>query len=63
MICFGVSDSAFAAWGVPRQTICVEPTVEMVIVRFAAFPRAKNSTIDSNSLPAYQVVAEHLMRR
>ena len=53
---------AFAARGVHGQTIYVDPTAEMVIVRFASFPTAKNDQIDPTSLPAYQAVAEHLMR-
>jgi CubicO group peptidase (beta-lactamase class C family) len=54
---------AFAARGVHGQTIYVDPTAEMVIVRFASFPTAKNAEIDPTSLPAYQAVAEYLMRQ
>lgn len=54
---------AFAARGVHGQTIYVDPTAEMVIVRFASFPTAKNAKIDPTSLPAYQAVAEYLIRR
>ena len=53
---------AFAARGVHGQTIYVDPTAEMVIVRFASFPTAKNSQIDPTSLPAYQAVAKYLMK-
>ena len=53
--------NAFAARGVHGQTIYVDPTAEMVIVRFSSFPVAKNAAIDPTSLPAYQAVAEHLM--
>jgi CubicO group peptidase (beta-lactamase class C family) len=52
---------AFAARGVHGQTIYVDPTAEMVIVRFASFPTAKNAKIDPASLPAYQAAAEYLM--
>lgn len=52
---------AFAARGVHGQTIYVDPVAEMVIVRFASFPVAKNAYIDPTSLPAYQAVAEYLM--
>ena len=41
---------AFAARGVHGQTIYVDPTAEMVIVRFASFPTAKNAQIDPTSL-------------
>ena len=54
---------AFAARGVHGQTIYVDPTAEMVIVRFASFPTAKNAQIDPTSLPAYQAVAEYLMKK
>jgi CubicO group peptidase (beta-lactamase class C family) len=54
--------NAFAARGVHGQTIYVDPTAEMVIVRFASFPKAKNAQIDTTSLPAYQAVAEYLMK-
>jgi CubicO group peptidase (beta-lactamase class C family) len=51
----------YAARGVHGQTIYVDPTANMVIVRFASFPVASNSRIDPTSLPAYQAVAEYLM--
>lgn len=54
---------AFAARGVHGQTIYVDPTAEMVIVRLASFPTAKNAKIDPTSLPAYQAVAEYLMKK
>jgi CubicO group peptidase (beta-lactamase class C family) len=54
---------AYAARGVHGQTIYVDPTAEMVIVRFASFPDAFNSKIDPTSLPAYQAVAEYLLSK
>ncbi|MDJ0917443.1 MAG: serine hydrolase [Woeseiaceae bacterium] len=54
---------AFAARGVYGQTIYVDPKADMVIVRFASFPTAKNARIDPTSLPAYQAVAEFLLTR
>ena len=53
---------AFSARGVHGQTIYVDPTAEMVIVRFASFPTASNSQIDPTSLPAYQAVAKYLIK-
>ena len=53
---------AYAARGVHGQTIYIDPTAEMVIVRFASHPSAKNAVIDPTSLPAYQAVAEFLMK-
>ena len=52
---------AFAARGVHGQTIYVDPTADMVIVRFASYPTAKNAKIDPTSLPAYQAVADYLL--
>ncbi|MEC6830389.1 serine hydrolase domain-containing protein [Photobacterium toruni] len=54
---------AFAARGVHGQTVYVDPTAEMVIVRFSSFPSAANSKIDPTSLPAYQAVAEYLLNK
>ena len=54
---------AFAARGVHGQTIYVDPTAEMVIVRFSSFPSAANSKIDPTSLPAYQAVAKYLLNK
>lgn len=51
---------AFAARGVHGQTIYVDPSAAMVLVRFASFPAAKNAPIDPTSLPAYQAVADYL---
>jgi CubicO group peptidase (beta-lactamase class C family) len=52
---------AFAARGVHGQTIYVDPTADMVLVRFASFPKAQNPLIDPTSLPAFQAVADYLM--
>lgn len=54
---------AYAARGVHGQTIYVDPTAQMVIVRFASFPTAKNAGIDPTSLPAFQALAEYLLAR
>jgi len=59
---FHNTHGAFAARGVHGQTIYVDPKAEMVLVRLASFPRAQNGFIDPTSLPAYQAVAEFLMR-
>ncbi|WP_240612773.1 serine hydrolase domain-containing protein [Alteromonas flava] len=56
-------NGAYAARGVHGQTIYVDPSAEMVIVRFSSYPKAKNGYIDPTSLPAYQAVAEHLMNK
>ncbi|MEM6525335.1 MAG: serine hydrolase [Bacteroidota bacterium] len=54
---------AFAARGVYGQTIYIDPKAEMVLVRFASHPEAKNAKIDPTSLPAYQAVAEYLLNK
>ena len=57
---FHNENGAYAARGVHGQTIYVDPTADMVIVRFASFPTAKNAKIDPTSLPAYEAVAAYL---
>lgn len=52
---------AYAARGVHGQTIWIDPTADMVIVRFASHPVAANAASDPTSLPAFRAVAEHLM--
>ncbi len=54
---------AYSARGIHGQTIYIDPKAEMVIVRYAAHPVAANAAIDPLSLPAYQAVAETLMRK
>ncbi len=54
---------AFAARGVHGQTIYIDPTADMVLVRFSSHPSAKNAKIDPTSLPAYQAVAEYLLNK
>ncbi len=55
-------NGAYCARGVHGQTIYIDPAAEMVIVRFASHPMAANSYNDPWSLPAYQAVADYLMR-
>lgn len=59
----GNAHGAFAARGVHGQTIYIDPTAEMVIVRFASHPIAANSANDPTSLPAYAAVAQYLIER
>ncbi len=54
------TNGAYAARGVHGQTIYIDPTSEMVIVRFASHPVAANAANDATSLPAYQAVADYL---
>lgn len=57
------ADGAYAARGVHGQTIYVDPTANMVIARFAVYPKAANAANDPTSLPAYQAVADYLMQQ
>ena len=57
------SHGAFAARGVHGQTIYIDPTAEMVLVRFSSHPIAANRASDPTSLPAYAAVAEYLMQK
>lgn len=52
---------AYAARGVHGQTVWIDPTADMVIVRFASNPVAANAGSDPTSLPAYRAVADYLM--
>ena len=54
---------AFTARGVYGQTIYIDPTAEMVIVRMASHPVAANSANDAYSMPAYEAVAKYLMTK
>ncbi len=54
-------NGAYAARGVHGQAIYIDPTADMVIVRFASHPQAANSANDATSLPAFQAVADHLL--
>lgn len=49
--------------GVHGQTIWIDPSAEMVIVRFASHPVAANAANDPTSLPAYRAVADYLMEQ
>ncbi|WP_411358999.1 serine hydrolase domain-containing protein [Pseudidiomarina salilacus] len=51
---------AYAARGVHGQTIYIDPTAQMVIVRFASHPVAGNAANDPTSLPAYAAIAKIL---
>lgn len=55
-------DGAFTARGIHGQTIYIDPIAEMVLVRFASHPIAANSANDPYSLPAYQAVADYLIK-
>lgn len=56
-------NGAFMARGVHGQAIYVDPTARMVITRFSSHPQAGNAANDPTSLPAYDAVADYLMRR
>lgn len=57
------ADGAFMARGVHGQRIYVNPQAGVVIVRYASHPVASNSANDPTTLPAFDAVARHLMRR
>ncbi|QCZ95124.1 serine hydrolase [Salinimonas iocasae] len=56
-------NNAYAARGVHGQTLYIDPVAQMVIVRFASFPHAKNHYIDPTSLPAYEALADYLLKK
>lgn len=57
------SHKAYMARGVHGQAIYIDPVAEMVIVRFASNPLASNKYIDPLSIPAYEAVADYLMKQ
>jgi CubicO group peptidase (beta-lactamase class C family) len=54
--------NAYMARGIYGQSIYVDPTAEMVIVRYASHPMAANAANDPVSLPMYMAVAKELMK-
>lgn len=54
---------AYMARGVHGQAIYIDPKAEMVIARFASNPLASNKYIDPLSIPAYEAVADYLMKK
>ncbi len=54
------ASDAYAARGIYGQTIYVDPDADMVIVRFASYPKAANAANDPTTLPAFQAIANHL---
>lgn len=53
---------AFMARGVHGQALYIDPAAEMVIARFSSHPVAANSANDPMTLPAFNAVAELLVR-
>ena len=54
---------AYMARGVHGQAIYIDPAAEMVIARFASTYLASNKYIDPLSIPAYEAVADYLMKK
>ena len=53
-------EGIIAARGVHGQTIHVDPSAEMVVARFASFPKAQNPLIDPTSFPAFRARARQI---
>jgi len=53
---------AYMARGIHGQAIYVDPRAAMVIARFGSHPLASNVNFDPTSLPAFEALAEHLMK-
>ena len=56
------ANQAIMARGVHGQNIYIDPRAEMVIARFASHPVAANVANDIYTLPAYQAMADVLVR-
>ena len=57
------SHGAYMARGVHGQAIYIDPKAEMVIARFASTYLASNKYIDPLSIPAYEAVADYLLKK
>lgn len=57
------ANRAFMARGVHGQAIYIDPAAQMVIVRLASHPKASNAVNDPYSLPAYQAIADYLIKK
>lgn len=57
------SHGAYMARGVHGQAIYIDPAAQMVIARFASTYYASNKYIDPLSIPAYEAVAEYLIKK
>ncbi|WP_324834100.1 serine hydrolase domain-containing protein [Pseudomonas saxonica] len=55
-------DGAFMARGVYGQRTYIDPKAEMVIVRYASNPVASNAANDPVTIPAFEAVAQLLMK-
>ncbi len=53
---------AYMARGVHGQAIYIDPAAQMVIARFASSPFASNKFIDPMSIPAYEALADYLIK-
>ena len=53
---------AYMARGVHGQCVYIDPAADMVVARYASHPVARNAANDPTSLPAWQALAEHLLR-
>jgi CubicO group peptidase (beta-lactamase class C family) len=58
----GNANGVFMTRGVMGQSIYVDPTAEMVIVRFASTPVWSNNFNDPTTIPAFAAIADHLMK-
>jgi CubicO group peptidase (beta-lactamase class C family) len=56
------ADGMFMARGIHGQAIVVNPAAEMVVARYASHPLAANANLDPTSLPAWEALAQHLVR-
>lgn len=57
------SHGAYMARGVHGQALYIDPAAQMVIARFASNYLASNKYIDPLSIPAYEAIANYLMKK
>lgn len=56
------ADGAFMGIGLHGQALYIDPKAEMVIVRFSSNPSGSTIPLDAVTLPAFQALADHLMK-
>lgn len=57
------SHNAIMARGVHGQALYIDPKAELIIARFASHPIANNSANDPTTLPAFEALAQYLIKK
>jgi CubicO group peptidase (beta-lactamase class C family) len=58
----GDANGVFMTRGIMGQSIYVDPTAEVLIVRFTSNPVWRNNFNDPTAIPGFAAIADHLMK-